>query len=248
MTKDKEQIYEKDLFPIIKDYFEKKGYKVNAEVRNCDVVVQKENYFAIIELKLALNITLIHQALNRLTITENVYIAIKKPKKNYFKERQKMLRLVKRLNIGLIVINPDIKENKLEILFNPKDIDTTPPKTKKGELVKKEISGRKLDLNKGGVNKTKLLTAYKDLSIRIACICEIYTIVNVKFLKENFDIDNAYSILYNNFHGYFIRYGNGDYGISDKGLTALNDENIKALADIYRKDIQNKLAKDKEEL
>ncbi len=246
----KKEFYEKDLFPYIKEYFEKEGFQVNAEVKDCDVVITKGDYLGVIEMKLSLNITLIHQAISRLSITDNVFIAIKKPAKNYFKERPKMLRLAKRLNIGLIVINPDVQINNLEVLFEPTEYVAPKPKTrtKKVEQVKKEIKGRKLDLNQGGVNKTKLLTAYKDMSIKIACICEVYTIVSGKFLKENFDLDNAYPILYRNFHGYFIRYGNGDYGISDKGIKALEDESISALVSIYRKEIDDKLKKDKGDL
>ena len=34
---------EKELFPPVRDLFVKRGYKVNAEVRDCDVTATKDN-------------------------------------------------------------------------------------------------------------------------------------------------------------------------------------------------------------
>ena len=42
---------EKELFPPVRDLFVKRGYKVNAEVRDCDVTATKDDEFIIIELK-----------------------------------------------------------------------------------------------------------------------------------------------------------------------------------------------------
>ncbi|MFV0441169.1 MAG: DUF2161 family putative PD-(D/E)XK-type phosphodiesterase [Lachnospirales bacterium] len=245
MTKDK--IYEKDLFPPLKRYFEKQGYKVNAEVKDCDIVITKDDYIGVIEMKLALNITLVHQALQRLAITENVYMAVKKPKKNYFKERVKMIRLAKRLNIGLIVVHPKQKfdDTSVEILYQPQD--TKSKTTKNTEKILKEIKGRRLDTNVAGVTQTKVLTAYRDISIRIACICEAYTVVNNAFLTDYFGIEKGYFVVYNNFYGYFTMLGKGDYGISDKGLQALNSKEFEKLVALYREEIRKKQKKDMED-
>ena len=39
---------EKELFPPVRDLFVKRGYKVNAEVRDCDVTATKDDEFIII--------------------------------------------------------------------------------------------------------------------------------------------------------------------------------------------------------
>lgn len=49
---------EKELFPPVRDLFVKRGYKVNAEVRDCDVTATKNDEFIIIELKKNLSVTL----------------------------------------------------------------------------------------------------------------------------------------------------------------------------------------------
>ena len=57
---------EKELFPPVRDLFVKRGYKVNAEVRDCDVTATKDDEFIIIELKKNLSVTLLAQGLKRL--------------------------------------------------------------------------------------------------------------------------------------------------------------------------------------
>lgn len=52
---------EKELFPPVRDLFVKRGYKVNAEVRDCDVTATKDDEFIIIELKKNLSVTLWHK-------------------------------------------------------------------------------------------------------------------------------------------------------------------------------------------
>lgn len=52
---------EKELFPPVRDLFVKRGYKVNAEVRDCDVTATKDDEFIIIELKKNLSVTLLAQ-------------------------------------------------------------------------------------------------------------------------------------------------------------------------------------------
>ncbi len=239
----KDKIYEKDMFPIIKDFFEKQDYKVNAEVKGCDIVISKDDYLAVIEMKLNLNITLVYQALDRLDITNNVFIAVKKPKKRYMKERSKMTKLAKRLNIGLIIVDPTLKTNNIEVVYEPSETKRA-KNTKKTQAVQKEIQGRRFDNNIGGNNKTKLITAYRDMSIRLACICEVFTVISPKFLETTFGIEKSYPILYNNFFNYFEMFGKGDFGLSDAGIEMLKSSEFKELISIYRQEIQDKIEKD----
>ena len=67
---------EKELFPPVRDLFVKRGYKVNAEVRDCDVTATKDDEFIIIELKKNLSVTLLAQGLKRLKTGADVYICL----------------------------------------------------------------------------------------------------------------------------------------------------------------------------
>lgn len=82
----------KELFPPVRDLFVKRGYKVNAEVRDCDVTATKDDEFIIIELKKNLSVTLLAQGLKRLKTGADVYIAVPKPKKYSLKNSVTLLR------------------------------------------------------------------------------------------------------------------------------------------------------------
>ncbi len=237
------KILEKDMYPILKDFFETKGYKVNAEVKDCDIVITKDDYLAVVEMKLKLNITLVHQALKRLDITNNVFMAVQRPKKQHLKEKNKMKKLARRLNIGLIFVDPLSINNSIEIVVEPTE-ESKPKNTKKTRAIQKEIEGRRFDSNMGGVTNTEVLTAYRDMNIKLACICETYTVISPKFLKENFGIEKTYPILYNNFYKYFVMFGKGDFGLSDEGQEMLNSNKYIDLVSIYRKEVQEKLNSD----
>ena len=75
------KIRESDLYLPVKEYLEINGYKVNSEVMDCDVTGLKDNEIVIVELKKKINITLLIQAVERLKITDAVYIAVPMPKR-----------------------------------------------------------------------------------------------------------------------------------------------------------------------
>jgi len=72
---------EADLYPPIKAYLEAQGYTVKGEVGAADLVALRgDDDPVIVELKLRVNLTLYHQAVTRLRMTDLVYIAVPKPK------------------------------------------------------------------------------------------------------------------------------------------------------------------------
>lgn len=96
---------EKELFPPVRDLFVKRGYKVNAEVRDCDVTATKDDEFIIIELKKNLSVTLLAQGLKRLKTGADVYIAVPKPKKYSLKKFRSTFAVIKKLELGLIFVS-----------------------------------------------------------------------------------------------------------------------------------------------
>ena len=56
---------ETDLYPLLKKYFETKGFIVLAEVNNIDLVAKKDDLLIIVEMKTQLNLKLIHQGCQR---------------------------------------------------------------------------------------------------------------------------------------------------------------------------------------
>src|SRR2546428_1342893 len=72
---------ESDLYPAVKAFLESQGYSVKAEVRGCDVVATRgDESPVIVELKLSFSLTLLLQGIDRLALTDRVYLAVSRPR------------------------------------------------------------------------------------------------------------------------------------------------------------------------
>src|SRR3989442_9309940 len=72
---------ESDLYPAVKAFVEGQGYSVKAEVRGCDVVATRgDEPPVIVELKLSFSLTLLLQGIDRLALTDRVYLAVTRPR------------------------------------------------------------------------------------------------------------------------------------------------------------------------
>ena len=68
---------ESDLYPPLKRFLESQNYEVKGEVQDCDVLaVRGEETPVVVELKLSLNLNVVLQAVDRLSLTPKVYIGI----------------------------------------------------------------------------------------------------------------------------------------------------------------------------
>jgi hypothetical protein len=90
---------ETDLYLPIKRHLETQSYTVKAEVEGWDVVaLLGEELPVIVELKRALSLVLLYQAVDRLTIVDHVYVAVARPKRGVTADATKLCR---RLGLGL---------------------------------------------------------------------------------------------------------------------------------------------------
>lgn len=219
MTKGKR--YEVDLFPPVQKFFEGQGYRVFGEVNDCDVVAFKEEELVIVELKLHLNIDLLLQATNRQRLSDQVYIAVPQPKyKRNSKKWRDLIALVKRLELGMIVIHFLKSGTRLETIFPPSPFTRkNPTKTdlRKRDRLLKEIKGRHSNGNIGGSSATKIMTAYKENCIHIAYCLEQHGPLSPRALREMGTGEKTQSILYENHYGWFEKVERGVYGISHIG-------------------------------
>ncbi len=220
---------EYEMFPMVKSHFEALGYKVNAEVKDCDVTAFKDDELRIIEMKTSLNVTLLYQALERKKITPYVYIAVPKPKKNFRKSILKMKDLISRLQIGLLIV--DVVNGACASYVEPVEGATQKINVKKKAKVIKEIGTREVDQNIGGVTKTKILTAYKELGISLCVAIKKEGIVTSKVLREKYGFDNNVNkYLYTNFNRWYERVDKATYKLSKEGeLLLLDKEYINAI-------------------
>ena len=227
---------ESDLFEPVKNYLEAGGYKVRAEVKNCDITATKGDELIIVELKLSANLQLFIQATNRQYITDSVYVAIPRPTQRSKKHWKGILHILRRLELGLIFVDVDNPVNPVEIVFHPIEFQRRKFKHRKRAIIK-EAENRSQNLNVGGSNKTKIITAYKENAIQIAVFLRVIGNTSAKILREYDSGKKTLSILYSNFYGWFQRVDRGIYGITQKGEKELN--NFPGLVKKYEKYLEN---------
>ncbi|MBY0146945.1 DUF2161 domain-containing phosphodiesterase [Neobacillus niacini] len=219
--KEVKKIQEVDLYKPIQRHFSRDGFEVYGEVKDCDMVAVKENELVIIELKLTLSVDLLIQAAKRQKLTDQVYIAIPKPKgRMNSKQWADKCHLVKRLELGLIVVSFPGNSSKADILIHPAPFNSKKGNARnklKREAILKEISGRSADFNIGGSTRTKIMTAYKESCIQIACFLDKMGPLSPKALRDMGAGVKTPSILTKNYYGWFERIKRGTYIITEKG-------------------------------
>jgi hypothetical protein len=220
--KETKKVQEIDLYKPIQTYFVREGYEVYGEVKDCDMVAVKDEELVIIELKLNLTVDLLIQAAKRQRVTDKVYVAIPKPKHRLNSKRwTDKCHLIRRLELGLIVVSSPGTRGKAEIVIHPtpfnhrKSIGQSKLKRK---AIMKEINGRSADYNIGGSNRTKIMTAYKENCIQIAYYLRDFGPLSPKVLIQMGSGKNTSSILTKNYYGWFERIKRGTYVISEKGI------------------------------
>ncbi|MBT2730061.1 hypothetical protein J7E63_24690 [Bacillus sp. ISL-75] len=222
MTETK-KLQEIDLYKPIQTYFLREGYEVYGEVKDCDIVAVKDEELVVIELKLTLSVDLLIQAAKRQRITDKVYVAIPKPKHRLNSKRwTEKCHLIRRLELGLIVVSSPGKRGRAEIIFEPTPFIRRKNKRKR-DSIRKEINGRSADYNVGGSNRTKIMTAYKENCIQIACYLENLGPLSPKKLNQLGSGKNTSSVLTKNYYGWFERIKRGIYVITEKGKEEIKE-------------------------
>ena len=110
-----QKLQETDLYLPIKKHLQRLDFEVKGEIKDCDIVAKKGDETIIIELKLTLNITLLMQAVERLSLTDIVYIAIPKQTAMYKKKNKQVKKLIARLGLGLIVVDMQKTQQYVEV-------------------------------------------------------------------------------------------------------------------------------------
>lgn len=237
---EKEKIREEDLYKPVFDYLTRQGFTVNGEVGHCDVTAVKEDRLIIVELKKSLNLKLIVQAVKRQRMTDSVYVAVPHPGKQIFSSSWRDLcHVLRRLELGLMLVAPAQKDSDVRVEFDPFEFDREKSKkrsSKKRYRLIEEIKERHGDGNTGGSTRKKLMTAYKEKSIQIACCLERFGQLRPGQLRLlGTDGKKTGDILLKNYYGWFDRLGGGLYALNAQGGKALEEHS--RLAELFRKEL-----------
>jgi hypothetical protein len=220
---------ETELYSPVKAYFESQGYVVKSEIKNCDLVamIPGETTYTIVELKKTFNLQLIFQAIERLKLSESVYVAIEyhpqKKLKSYFSWKD-AANLCRKLNIGLIGVQfYKTKKPAVDILYRP-DLGIIRIKSsKRSKSVRTEFELRSGDYNVGGSSRSKLMTAYREKTLRCVVVMSLQESMTVSELREHLKDPSIASILQHNYYGWFERIVRGRYALTALGQQALTE-------------------------
>lgn len=226
MEINKNKILEIDLFMPVRDFLIEQGYTVRSEVKDCDITAIKDEELVVVELKRNLSVSLLAQAVRRQKAADLVYIAVPKPKKTFVSSKwQDIYHLVRRLELGLIFVSFKGKKGFIEVPIHPVPFDREKSKKmnkKKRESIIKEAKARFMDFNVGGSTGKKLLTAYRESAIFIACCLNKLGPLSPKQLRNlGTDAKKTTSVLSENHYGWFEKVERGVYSINDTGKEGL---------------------------
>lgn len=232
-------VKEYELFAPVRELFAGMGYSVNAEVKDCDVTAVKDGELIIIELKRSLSVNLLSQALRRQKTGAGVYIAVPKPKRYSPRTFRDTLYVIKKLELGLIFVSLRDEFSFAEIILEPQPFTPVRTNYKKKKEIMKEISGRTVDTNTGGVHGRKIATAFTEKCVNLACMLSMRGPSAPKELRALGADDNCAAILRINSYGWFDRVEKGIYTLSEKGRAEMSD--YPELCGYYNKRILSKL-------
>lgn len=215
------------LYPAIKALLESQGYEVKSEVCACDVVgVRDDEPPVIVEMKTGFTLPLILQGIDRLAMSDQVYLAFglkeQAGKNNLWRRHHKEIKkLCRRLGLGLISVTcHETRKDHVEVHLDPQPYVPRQNKKRKTALLR-EFSARRGDPNIGGTSKQKLITAYRQDALTCLAYIARHGPTKVAVLKQSTGVLRAASILQKNHYGWFERIERGIYGIHTQGLDAL---------------------------
>ena len=213
---------ETDLFPPVKTYLEHQGYSVHSEVKNCDIVARKGDELLVVELKTSLTMKLLTQAAKRKEITDSVYIAVPVAGgKLYPGGNPEVKLLLRRLEIGLILIRTMKRKLRIEIALHPLPF-TQRKSGKKHRAIIREIDGRYAEFNTAGEPAAGgKIFAYRQEALRIAAVLRDSGEMSPKQLRELGCSGKTQEILAKNLYGWFERVERGIYRLHPAGNRAL---------------------------
>lgn len=212
---------ESDLYLPLKRFLEAQGYEVKGEVGDCDAVaVRGDEEPIVVELKLSLNLSVILQAVERLSLSPTVYIGIPE-RQGPRQRRRQILKLLKMVGIGLLAIHPTRERGSVTVLLDPGDYQPRQSRPRKARLLG-EFARRVGDPNLGGSDKRRgVMTVYRQRSLAVARHLRAQGPDKAARIARSTDEPKAREILYRNVYGWFERVAVGVYELSPRGREEL---------------------------
>ena len=213
---------EVDLYPSLKHFLTEQGYDVKGEIEHCDVIaIRGDEPIVVIELKLTINLTVVLQAVDRLQVADTVYIGVPKGIGVLRRRRREIVKLLRMLGLGLLVIEPTAALGNVDVLCEPGRYSPRQVKNRTSQLLG-EFSSRVGDPNPGGSSLRRgLMTAYRQKALAIGQYLHEHGDTKAAIVARSLTEPRTRAILYDNVYGWFDRLGKGVYRLSAKGKQEL---------------------------
>ena len=200
------------LYAPVKALLEAQGYEVKGEVLACDVVgVRGEEPPVVVELKRSFSLALVLQGIDRLALTEVVYLAVGA----WPRREAEVRRLCRRLGLGLMVVTG----GRADVLEDPVPYRPRHDARRAGRLLR-EHQRRVGDPTRGGQTRRPVMTAYRQEALRCARLLESGPLA-IRAMRALGDVPHAGAILRDDVYGWFERVERGTYALTPRGLEAL---------------------------
>ncbi len=209
---------ESDLYLPLKRFLEAQNYEVKGEVQDCDVLaVRGEEVPVVVELKLAFNLSVVLQAVERLSLTPKVYIGIPRRCGSLSRRRRQIIKLLRMLGLGLVAVDPGPETGSVKVLLDPGEYRPRKSQRRQERLLG-EFVRRVGDPNLGGIEKRKgIMTAYRQRSLAIARFLQENGPTKASRVAQTLREPKAWNILYRDVYGWFERESLGVYKLSPRG-------------------------------
>ena len=208
---------EVELYVPIKRFLEGQGYVVKGEIEECDIVaVRGDEPPVCVELKLGLNLALILQAVDRLVISDSVYMAFRVGKGHsatWRSRKKQVTSLLRRLGLGL----PTVSEQGRVVPVLDPAVYRPRASAPRRERLLKEFAERVGDTEAGGSAQRPRLTAYRQDALRCARELASAGVLKLSGLRERTGVERAGPIVRDNHYGWFERTKLAHYALSAKG-------------------------------
>jgi hypothetical protein len=212
---------ETDLYRPVKQFLEAQGYAVKGEIGPCDIVaVRGDEGPVVVELKERLSLSLVLQAVNRLTVSDAVYVAFRIGKGHSASWRshgKHVVSLLRRLGLGLLTVS---SRGQVVPVLDPAPYRPRLRHRGRSRLLK-EFAERVGDPEVGGSVSARRLTTYRQDALRCARELAAAGVLKVSALSDRTGVSRAGPILRDNHYGWFDRVKVGHYALSPEGERGL---------------------------
>jgi hypothetical protein len=211
---------ETDLYPPVKAFLEDQGYVVKSEVGAADVVALRgAEPPVVVELKLGFSLALFQQCVERLKLSDDVYMAVAhKAGKPFYKAVKANTALARRLGLGLLTVR--LEDGLVTVHCDPGPYAPRKNAKRRAGLLR-EFARRQGDPNDGGQTRAGLVTAYRQDALRIAVyLFEVGACKGADVARET-SVPTATAVMRANHYGWFEKVETGIYGLTPAGAQAV---------------------------